>query len=241
MYGISKGAGVSILRSDREIDCGWFFMGSKRKENYDDWWRCEVRFDARLDELFGVTHTKQGIHPTEELIGILAPDIEKIAHELNASVRRKFTEIKGHETSSEARSQADSRDYLLEPPQTKGQSFSRYGVSHSTGSAVHPKVTLPGFAYRIEHKVLKELSFYVPLLSEREIVLLLNEDHPFYERVYAPIAHSASLDVKSTREFLELLLFAAARAECAVTTKTEKACAGSLRESWSNVLAAFLG
>jgi hypothetical protein len=35
--GISKRAGVSILRGGREIDYGWHFMGSKRKENYDDW------------------------------------------------------------------------------------------------------------------------------------------------------------------------------------------------------------
>ena len=42
--GIAKNAGVSIVRAGREIDCGWFFMGQKRKENYDDWWRCEVRF-----------------------------------------------------------------------------------------------------------------------------------------------------------------------------------------------------
>jgi len=40
--GISKCAGVSIMRAGREVDYGWLFMGSKRKENYDDWWRCEV-------------------------------------------------------------------------------------------------------------------------------------------------------------------------------------------------------
>jgi hypothetical protein len=240
-FGISKEAGVSIIRANREIDSGWFFMGSKRKENYDDWWRCEVCFDATLDELFGVTHTKQGIHPTDEINDILAPDIERIAHELNANVRRKFTQLKDKVFFSEAQTQAESRDYLLEPPVSRNQSLTRYGVDHSTRSKFHPAVTLPGFAYRIEHRVLRELSFYVPLFSEREIVLLLNEDHPFYERVYAPIANSASLDVKSTRVSLELLLFAAARAECAVTTKSEKAYAGSLRESWSNVLAAFLG
>src|SRR5262249_40513698 len=50
-YGISKKAGVSVLRSGREIDYGWFFMGDKRKENYDDWWRCEVEFQPELDEL----------------------------------------------------------------------------------------------------------------------------------------------------------------------------------------------
>ncbi len=59
--GISKGAGTSIIRAGREIDSGWFFMGKKRKENYDDWWRCEICFEPELDEIFGVTNTKQGI------------------------------------------------------------------------------------------------------------------------------------------------------------------------------------
>ena len=71
--GISKGAGVSVLRAGREIDFGWFFMGGKRKENYDDWWRCEIEFPSELDELFGVTHTKQGITPSEYISELLTP------------------------------------------------------------------------------------------------------------------------------------------------------------------------
>ncbi len=63
VQGIAKNAGVSIVRAGREIDRGWFFMGLKRKENYDDWWRCEVRFEPDLDEWFGVTHTEAGNSP----------------------------------------------------------------------------------------------------------------------------------------------------------------------------------
>src|SRR5439155_17466117 len=92
--GIAKNAGVSVIRAGREIDRGWFFMGQKRKENYDDWWRCEVHFEPALDELFGVTHTKQEIHPTEKLLSILVPDLEKIARELNARARRAFLKVK---------------------------------------------------------------------------------------------------------------------------------------------------
>ena len=64
-------------------------MGTKRKENYDDWWRCEIAFPPDLDELFGVTHTKQKVNPTEALNGILVPDLERIARELNALVRKR--------------------------------------------------------------------------------------------------------------------------------------------------------
>ena len=55
--GIVGGGGVSIMRAGREIASGWHLMGGKRRENYDDWWRCEVQFEPVLDEHFGITHT----------------------------------------------------------------------------------------------------------------------------------------------------------------------------------------
>ncbi len=56
--GIVGGGGVSVLRAGREIAHGWYLMGSKRKENYDDWWRCEIEFEPVLDEHFGITINK---------------------------------------------------------------------------------------------------------------------------------------------------------------------------------------
>lgn len=242
-HGISKNAGVSILRARREIDYGWFFMGTKRKENYDDWWRCEVEFGPELDELFGVTHTKQGIHPTDEIINILAPDMERAAHELNSRVRRKFLEVKSDDVHSDAQTRAASRDYLLEPPRHEIKSLSDSLVPElhrfSRPSSHNPNV-LPGFAYRIEHKTLKEVSFFVPMVLDREVVILLNEDHPFYEQIYAPVVQATVSNEKIYRLFLELLIISAARAECGVSDEVERACASSLRQSWSNVLAAFL-
>jgi hypothetical protein len=59
--GLTGGASVSILRAGREIDRGWLLMGEKRRENYDDWWRCEISFEPVLDEWFGITNSKQQI------------------------------------------------------------------------------------------------------------------------------------------------------------------------------------
>src|SRR4029450_2338160 len=87
-------AGLCIIRAGREIDYGWFFMGRKRKENYDDWWRCVICFDPDLDEMFGVTNTKQGIRPTKDLIDILSPDLEQIARQLNGKIRSEYANIK---------------------------------------------------------------------------------------------------------------------------------------------------
>ena len=88
--GITNAPCVSVVRAGREIDRGWFFMGGKRRENYDDWWRCEVSFDPVLDELFGITNSKQAISPRGELIDMLGPDLEPIARALNGRVRRQF-------------------------------------------------------------------------------------------------------------------------------------------------------
>jgi len=41
-------------------------------------------------------------------------------------------------------------------------------------------------------------------------------------------------------EHLQLLLLAAARAECALSSRAEREMAERLREAWSNVLTAFL-
>ena len=82
-FNITKRAGISILRNKREIDYGWYFFGNKRKENYDDWWRCELNFEPDLDEEFGVTHNKQGINPSKYIKDILSPDLERIALDLS--------------------------------------------------------------------------------------------------------------------------------------------------------------
>jgi len=243
LQGISKNAGVSIVRSEREVDYGWFFMGSKRKENYDDWWRCEVQFSAELDELFGVTNTKQGIHPTEEIKSILMPDIERIAHKLNGRVRKRYLTIKAGVTDSAGQRLASSRDHLLEPPATAlnvQDRFSKYGLRHGPQVAKNRKSIVQGLVYRLEHKMLEEPSFFVPLVSRRELIVLLNEEHPFYKRIYAPILKGSEAWQKRFRQQVELLLFAAARAECNIPDEKKQRWARSVRESWSKMLAAFL-
>ena len=85
--GIVGGGGVSILRAGREIASGWYLMGGKRKENYDDWWRCEIEFDPQLDEHFGITINKQGIRPSAVLREALEPEEVKSQAAAEASCR----------------------------------------------------------------------------------------------------------------------------------------------------------
>jgi hypothetical protein len=215
--GIVGRAGVSIVRAGREIDYGWYLMGSKRRENYDDWWRCEVRFSPGLDELFGVTHSKQGITPSPELRAAIEPDLESIARTLNARVRAAFESM--NRSPSEALQSASASDQFLPvPPRAR----------RHVGTA--------GVRYRIETSALPTADFYCAQLTKDTVVVTLNSDHPFFKLVYSPL-----LDGNSDERFhLECLLLGAARAELEAVNSKERDLLDRVRRSWADAVAAFL-
>jgi len=216
-HGIVGRAGVSVVRAGREIDYGWYLMGSKRRENYDDWWRCEVRFSPNLDELFGVTHSKQGITPSAELRAAIEPDLEAVARTLNARVRAAFETVK--RSHSEALNSAEVSDkFLPTPPRARR------------------RVSARGARYRIEARALPTAEFFRPQLVKDTIVVTLNSDHPFYKLVYSRL-----LDGQSNERFhMECLILGAARAELEAVTATERALLDRVRQSWADAVATFL-
>lgn len=219
--GIVGGAGVSFIRAGREIDYGWLLMGSKRKENYDDWWRCEVYFQPKLDEHFGVTHSKQGVHPTPYLQSILALDIEAIARTLNARVRSAFEATKSTEISRAAQV-ATRQDQLLPPVASRraASSGSRWGLS-----------------YMVRANHLRGREFFDVEEIDGKLTVTINVDHPFYERMYTPALGKRD---GHERFLLECLLLAAARAEIDAPNRAERLWTKRLRSAWGDALAAFL-
>jgi hypothetical protein len=235
--GVSKGAGVSIMRAGREIDHGWYFMGSKRKENYDDWWRCEVRFDPDLDEMFGVTHTKQGIRPSESLEELLTPDLERIARNLNSIVRKHYAQIKAQGKSARALMNVSKKDHLLEPPSNTQLSNSRNRKSER----IRLRSGLGGLKYKVRTTQTVDQEFYQFARSGNEVVIILNELHPFYSQVYKPIMDS-HCEGRQTHviEHVRALLAAAARAEICAGPPSDREIIHRFRRTWSNALMAFL-
>nr|ART37115.1 D91 [uncultured bacterium] len=237
--GLSKGAGVSIVRGGREVDYGWFFMGSKHRENYDDWWRCEIQFDPILDEAFGITHTKQQARPQAHLIEALSPDLEATARALNLRARRAHTAVKTSERFSEAERIANERDHLLRPLPRGADPTARALMRELEES--HPMLRRrTGEASRysiIEHSV-KDTSFFTLAHDGERLVLVLNPDHPFYREVYKPLSDGEVPCNPQLRAKLELLLLAAARSEAGARGKVPAL--AKHRLEWSNTLAAFL-
>lgn len=192
--GIVGGAGVSIVRAGREIDYRWAFL-AKRKENYDEWWRCEVAFEPELDEAFGVTNTKQGIRPSEQLRALLTPQITSVARTLNARARHIHAEVAAlrrdpHHAAVEVVRRRLMRDGIgdLESP----------GAWSSIG--------------RVTSQRLNSVEAFAVVDSEDGCHLVINENHPFFQVFYGPLS-SGSLSVDESIRGLDVLLLALAHQE----------------------------
>jgi hypothetical protein len=238
--GISKGAGVSIVRNGREVDYGWFFMGTKHRENYDDWWRCEIQFEPKLDEAFGITHTKQQVRPQAHLIEALTPDLEATARALNGRARKAHVAVKAGERFSEAERIANERDHLLPPlpnkPKSSGKSLMK--ELQRAHAALRNGATKKESRYAIVEEAVKDTSFFSFAHDGERLVLVLNPAHPFYREIYKPLAEGDTPRDQQLRAKLELLLLAAARSEASVKAGQERTLARH-RLEWSNTLATF--
>jgi len=237
--GLSKGAGVSVVRGGREVDYGWFFMGSKHRENYDDWWRCEIQFDPVLDEAFGITHTKQQARPQSHLLEALTPDLEATARALNGRARKAHLAVKTSERFSEAERIANERDHLLRPlprgADPKAKALMR--ELEESHPALRERADEKGRYSIIEHAV-KDTSFFTVAHDGVRQELVLNPDHPFYREIYKPLSEGETQRDPQLRAQIELLLLAAARSEAAARGKVPAL--AKHRLEWSNTLAAFL-
>jgi hypothetical protein len=238
--GVPKGAGVSIVRAGREVDYGWFFMGSKHRENYDDWWRCEIQFEPVLDEAFGITHTKQQVRPRAHLIEALTPDLEATARALNSRARKAHLAVKAGERFSEAERVANERDHLLRPLPSSADPKAKAFMKALEKS--HPVLrrgpNVKAQRYTIVEGTVKDTCFFTYAHDGQRLVVVLNPDHPFYRDIYKPLADGDSPRDQQLRAKLELLLLAAARSEA--TAKGAHQTLARQRLEWSNTLATFL-
>lgn len=239
--GISNGAGVSVVRAGREIDYGWFFMGGKRRENYDDWWRCEVRFDPELDEAFGITHTKQEIRPQDHLLEAVSGELEEIAKALNSRARQRYARFKSAAASAPIEFELQRQDSSL--PSLPGRKASsadgpllrtleaKDNVFRENGHHRDPSPQ-----YRIVEEEQPDSAFFRTVVDRNRVIVVINTVHAFYRRYYRRLAKGEALEAGEALGILQALLLGAARAEAMTTRKAEHETLNAFREHWGQVL-----
>ncbi len=235
--GITKGGGVSVMRAEREVDVGWFFMGEKRRESYDDWWRCEISFPPTLDEAFGLTYTKQQIRPTSELIEALTPYVSAVAHALNGRVRRAHQTLQVRERFSASEVRATSVESRLRPLPAPTSTTSALAARVA---ARWPDVLVPPASpdVRIIEDDLGPAPVFELLQVKNRLLVIWNTAHPFYQRAYAPLAASSEPGSAQRRAHLELLVVALAREEAARGAGPPGV--EEFRHAWSETLAELI-
>lgn len=216
--GIVGGGGVSILRAGREIASGWYLMGSKRKENYDDWWRCEIEFDPSLDEHFGITINKQGIRPSATLREAIEPELESIARMLNARVRQSFEDVKFQAAAEASCRIAAAADPDLPVIPSAGRSGA---IQYRLGSAVLPLDAM-----------------FQSALADRTLDLTMNADHPAFAALYQPLQAIEGEAAAELRTSLELFLLSFARS--AVQLERAGQPLDDLVQAWSSTYGRML-
>jgi hypothetical protein len=236
--GITSAPCVSVVRAGREIDRGWFFMGGKRRENYDDWWRCEVSFDPVVDELFGITNSKQAISPRGELLDMLGPDLEPIARALNNRVRRQFEMVRSVVPLGAAERQAGRADAALPPlpprkdPIPEGAEQAMVGSRHKKTSGSGP--------YQIVVTDFPGTQAFDIVVRDGQLWLLLNSRHPLYRDLYGPLATSEVPKDQDVAKQIALTVLAAARAEVGTWPRAGRVNGRRFRQTWADVLATFM-
>lgn len=203
--GIVRGGGVSILRAGREIASGWHLMGNKRKENYDDWWRCEIEFDPALDEHFGITINKQGIRPSATVRQAIEPELESIARLLNTRVRQAFEDVK-FRTAADASCRiaaAADRDLPVLPK----------GPGRRTNGPL---------SYRIDTAQLPPSELFTTSLRSNTLTVRLNVDHPAFAALYRPLQALSDGAGADFRTALELLILSFARSSVASRNASDR-------------------
>jgi len=241
--GVSNGAGVSVVRGGREIDYGWFFMKGKRRENYDDWWRAEVQFDPELDEMFGITHTKQQIRPSEQIYEIFGEDIANTARALNTRVRRSHQNIKTTRVNSAAEELASKKDTDLRDISNQRTSTEEKQVIERLDNR-YPELNEPVEKDKREYKIIEdelgEHTFFTPVFNENRITLVLNPKHQFYKKIYKPLKEGKMVSHPELLKMIQLMMLSAARAESTTTKIPERRLVAEFRKEWSEILNAFL-
>jgi hypothetical protein len=237
----------SIVRARREVDLQ---RDPYRAAHWtsDRWYRVEVRFEPELDEVFGVTHTKQhaslrpGTAIFERLREAISANIVTMidmikargkkahsaqslrAEEAVQKVLPRLKSIEGLEHKADSQVAAEIKEFV-------GQR----GFDKSSEEREQLEERLSKYTVLIEYEQLPGAPFYRTRVVGRSIVVLLNTAHRFYERVYRRIEEESPLG----KTGVDLLLMALGRSE-ALGGEDLRIWYDDQRQEWSQHLKAFV-
>lgn len=244
--------GFSIVRGGREIEVtDRFFYAGKDGEkdgritNNDSWWGCEILFDPVLDEVFGVTHTKQEVHPNMDTLQRIRHDITDTVTTLRGEydrLRIKKTPAKTHPSEEKAGKNDKFLPPVPEVPQDPAEvekKTAHYAETYKREDETEDeaRARVQSKLYTIELESAKEGPFYRIESLLGSTIVYVNTDHEFYTELYSKVEEDPDANMAVSH-----LLFALARGERMTLNEAEgRKWYHSQRSIWSSNLHIFLG
>ena len=276
---IHENEGISILRAKREIFYGILprFYPSAVEE-IDRWFGIEIAFEPELDECFRVKNVKKGAEPVEGLRDALKKRFDAAVRTARRRIKDTYIEQDNKEkaeqqiheaaetisaevekTAPKARSGGDVNETereakIDEVANQAAEAAADEGTAAPPTSASEIKDRLKQLPFSIVDMQWPGKEFFQIEHLGTNTIVKLNNKHPFFTRIYAPVLKAAgALDGKkedgpvtppTAEEFqhvarllhvgLDLLILAYAKAESMDTEPEEKY--GDLRSHWGMFL-----
>jgi Histidine kinase-, DNA gyrase B-, and HSP90-like ATPase len=190
-------------------------------------WACEIRFPLELDEPMGISNNKQAVRPSEDVWKVLAQsdvDADLRAENLWQSEQRKrkkpVEKAAGPSPAELAAVDADNAiaQRLTTPRWARGaaeEALRAEAQRRATEAGTSVQSTLTALKneaqqrrYRVDYYEQEDGPLYRPEWQGSQLVVWVNQLHPFYEEVY-----SSAIDNVRVKEGFDLLLIALARGE----------------------------
>jgi hypothetical protein len=244
---IESTTGFSMVRAGREIDLiSTPYHSASHWKNR--WYRVEVRFEAELDEVFCVTHTKQ--HARIARGSALFNQMEN-AIKANVNTLLDIIEHRKPKRAANAPSQAEEvakrvesrlkpleglADKSGQVVQEEVKAFVRERVAAGTppDAAEYLDRRLSLFPVIVELEHLPGAPIYRVKVVGRTIVVMLNTSHPFYDRVYQRLEKESP----TGKTGVDLLLMSLARSEVCCSDEARE-WYDAERQEWSQNVKLF--
>ena len=213
---IDQNEGVSILRANREVlyDKVPYLIGMKKgqfsyQEN-DRWWGCEISFPPELDEYFQVRYIKRGAEPIGSLEDRLKEQLTGPVTSLRKIIKSDRDQKKAEENQSKSafenaeQMMSDLNSVLpknragktmsAEEEQQKIEEILSQSVSDDEKVESRRSDLLNKMYSIVPVKYPQQILFETDTLLDDKIVIKLNVNHPFYQKVINPLCGDITED-----------------------------------------------
>ena len=268
--GVFQDQTISILRNDREVFLG--HMNALLKRHSDlAWLRIEIDFPGELDEAFGVASNKQGVRLREDVLDgiwkVIKDDVGAVREDIRDVQARNAIERRGGNGPSTAEAKANEADpfqtHTLDDGLTDVEKADMernlralsVGLRREGESEDDAFKRIQSSKYVLHYKSDRFWPFYEVEHRYGRVILTINTAHPFYERLYRPLAEVPLRPVGEDEEgaetqdaasesplavALDLLLLSLARTQSVMGAGKEARQPGELfedmRREWSETL-----